>query len=77
MDLLRGFFKRYHNSIIRLQAWINGIVFVLSACCLDGEGYTALIVCCVTMLWLMMFAYANGYFEIANNIFQYEEDDTI
>lgn len=77
MRLLRRFCRKYHNDIIRLQAWINGIVFVLSGCCLDSEGYTAQIVCGVTLLWLAMYAYANGYFEETNKIFQYEEDDSL
>lgn len=75
--MIRKFCRRYHEDLIKLQAWINGIVCVLSGCCLDGEGYTAHIICCVTLLWLTMFAYANGYFETINKFFQYEEDDTL
>ena len=75
MRMLRRFCRRYHEDLIRLQAWINGIICVLAACCLDGEGYMAEIICGVTLLWLMLYAYANGYFEIANNTFQYEEDN--
>jgi hypothetical protein len=39
---------------------------------LDGEGYTAEMVCSVTLLWLALFTYANGIFERVNAAFQYE-----
>lgn len=60
--MVRRFFRKHHNRILRSQAWVNGILCVLSICSIDGEGYTAYIVCMGTLLWLCLFAYANGYF---------------
>ncbi len=69
---MRKFFRRYRNSVIKFHAWINLIVCMLSACCLDSEGYTAQIVFAVTLLWLAVFAYANGYMEVVNGTLQYD-----
>lgn len=70
---MRKLFKQYHNRIIKWQAWINGILCILSACCLDSEGYTAQIICAATLLWLVVFAYTNGYLDVVNSTLQYED----
>lgn len=69
---MRKLFRQYHNRIIKWQAWTNGVLCILSACCLDSEGYTAQIICAATLLWLAVFAYANKYLDVVNAALQYE-----
>jgi hypothetical protein len=55
--------RRIKNIILTVQATLNFIVFLISACCLDSESNIPTVVCCITLLWLALFCYANNWFE--------------
>ena len=50
------------KKILKVQAYICLVVFLIAACCLDSESYTPMIVTAITGGWLMFFAYANNWF---------------
>lgn len=52
--------KNIKNKILKATAWIMGILFLVSACALDSDSWIPHIVCMVSLLWLALFAYANG-----------------
>ncbi len=52
--------KNTKNIILKAVAWIMGILFLVSACALDSESWIPHIVCFVSLIWLALFAYANG-----------------
>lgn len=48
------------NLILKTVTWINVVLFLLFACCIDSEGtYVPAIGCLITGAWLALFAYAN------------------
>jgi len=52
--------KNIKNTILKATARIMGILFLVSACALDSDSWIPHIVCMVSLLWLALFAYANG-----------------
>lgn len=55
---------RIKNFILKTISYIMGVVFILGACAVDSEGtYIPFLMMGVSMLWLTLFAIANGYFE--------------
>ena len=67
--MAKHFFKRHRRTIIRAQAAINALAFVLAVSCMDSESCVPCIVCTITLTWLGCFAYANGYFTKTTNYF--------
>lgn len=63
MKALQKLSDRYGEAVIRAQAWLNGLICILSACALDNEGYIAHIVCAVTLVWLFLYALSHKVFE--------------
>lgn len=51
------------NTVLKSIGWINGIVFLYFACCLDSDSWIPFIICCITGTYLGAFAYANNFFE--------------
>ena len=50
------------NIILKILAFINGIAFIYCASCLDSINYTPFYIgCIVSLAYLTLFAYANGY----------------
>lgn len=57
--------RRFKNFILKTISYIMGAVFILGACALDSEGTPVpFLMVLVSMLWLTLFAVANGYFEM-------------
>ncbi len=52
--------KNLKNIILKSVAYIMGGLFLVSACALDSDSWIPHIVCSVSILWLALFAYANG-----------------
>lgn len=52
------------NFILKLLASLAGLTFMISGCMIDSESWVPFIVCCVALVYLMTFAYANGYLEV-------------
>ena len=50
------------NFILKFLACLAAFIFMTSACMVDSESWIPFIVCCVSMLYLMTFAYANDFF---------------
>lgn len=47
------------NNILKTLGYLNFIIFLVSACAVDSETWLPLIVCCFTLGYLGIFAYAN------------------
>ena len=59
--------NKIKNFVLKTVTWIAGIVFVLSILSLDSPNFVLPVVCLmVSMLWLAVFSWANGYMD-ANN----------
>lgn len=55
---------RLKNFILKTISYIMGLVFILGACALDSEGTNIpFLMVVVSMMWLIPFGYANGFFE--------------
>lgn len=54
--------RKLKNMILKTVFSITGGVCLISACALDSKSWIPLIVCVITFLLLMLFAYANGLF---------------
>jgi|GEM_PF-2495465 len=52
------------NFILKTITYFAALLFLVSACAVDSPSWIPTIVCCVCMIWLTLFAYANSdYFE--------------
>lgn len=51
------------NKILKALAYINGFLFLIFACALDSESSIPAIGCMVTGGWLLLFSYANNWFD--------------
>ena len=65
--------KRIKNAVFRFMAYLNGTLFIISACAIDSESQLPFIVCCVTLAYLFIFAKANNWFE--EEVDDYGTDD--
>ena len=50
------------NFILKLLASLAGLTFMISGCMIDSESWVPFIVCCVALVYLMTFVYANDFF---------------
>lgn len=55
--------KRIKNWVLRFAAYLNGCVFLISACAIDSDSWVPFFVCFVSMLYLFLFGMANGWFD--------------
>lgn len=55
--------RRIRQAVLRFLAYINGTLFVISACAIDSESLVPFITCCITMAFLFLYGFANGWFE--------------
>lgn len=51
------------NSILKTIAYIDGLVFLYFACCLDAYSWIPFIICCITGGYMALFIYANDFFD--------------
>lgn len=51
------------NTILKAQAYICLIIWMIAACAIDSESMIPFYTCCITGGWLFIFAYANNWFE--------------
>ena len=50
------------NIILKLLTVVNGFIFILCACCIDSKNATPFYIgCIISLAYLTLFAYANGY----------------
>lgn len=52
--------KKLKNIILKTVAYIMVFLFLVAGCALDSDSWIPHIVCIVSLLWLALFAYANG-----------------
>lgn len=55
--------RKIKNFILKTITCIAGILFFVSACAIDSPSWIPTIICVVCMIWLGLFAYANGYMD--------------
>lgn len=51
------------NFCLRLIGILNLLFFILGATMIDSKSWVPFIVCCATGSYLVLFAYANNWFE--------------
>ena len=56
--------KRIKNYCLIASAYAAGIILCASLCFLDAESWVPTILCVISGLWLAVFAYANGGYDI-------------
>ena len=50
------------NIILKSLAYLNGFIFIFCASCIDSQNATIFYIgCIVSLAYLTLFAYANGY----------------
>lgn len=50
------------NIILKSLAYLNGFIFIYCACCLDSQNAKPFYIgCIISLAYLTLFAYANGY----------------
>ena len=50
------------NIVLKSLTVINLFVFILCACCIDSQNATPFYIgCIISLAYLTLFAYANGY----------------
>ena len=47
------------NIVLKTITWIMAIAFILSACAVDSESIIPVIICRVTLTWLVPFTLIN------------------
>ena len=50
------------NKILKATAYIMGAAFFVSGISLDTNSIIPYIICGASLAWLVLFAYANGFF---------------
>ena len=61
--------KKIKNVLLKSVAYIMGFLLLLSGCALDSDSWIPHIVFSICMIWLALFAYANGAWGVS------EDDD--
>jgi hypothetical protein len=51
------------RAVLKTSVWVAGIAFMFSICMVDSESWIPVIVCYLSLGWLMLMAWANGYFD--------------
>lgn len=51
------------DTILKATAYIAFIAYFTAACFVDSDSWIPFIIVCVSMGWLIIFAYANDWFE--------------
>lgn len=54
------------NKILKTINWAMFITFLIGACSLDTESMTAIIITALSLGWLGLSAWANGWFDWVN-----------
>lgn len=62
--------KKIKNVFLKSVAYMMGFLLLLSGCALDSDSWIPHIVFFICMIWLALFAYANGQWGVS-------EDDSI
>lgn len=60
------------NKVLKGIAYVVGILWLLSACCVDSESYISLFINFIYSSYLYLFGYANNWFEDMEG---YEDED--
>ena len=50
------------NIILKTIAYIDFLVFTISACLIDSNSWLPFVICCISGSYLAAFAYANDWF---------------
>ncbi len=51
------------NFILKAIAYICFMVWITAACFVDSDSWIPFIIVCATSAWLILFSYANNWFE--------------
>lgn len=56
--------RSLHDRVLIFINYVTGTMALVSACLMDAETWIPYAVFTISVSWLLIFAYANGYFDV-------------